>query len=662
MSVTVRRLERILVPAALLIAAALAITSLLGDSITFDETSHLGAGMSNLKTGDFRLAPDHPPLAKLWCAWPLLFSGAQWPSPELPEWLRRDPYGVGRAWLFHSGNDGERLMLVGRLMMVLLLVATLVGTWAAARVLFGPVAALLTLGLAALCPTMLAHGRLVTTDMPVTLCGLLALWTFARLMERVTPLRLAAGAAAVAALALVKFSWVLVAAAMGVVLVASILRGPSAAVGRYGAGRTLWRHGLARIGACAVMGLTTWTAIWSCYLWRYSMFADETAAQRPSTSAAILGDVPPISPRYSMEAEWERLLTDPTPGSPAAKAAPLVRWARGARILPEAYLFGFTYTLCTAHQRDAYLLGETSTSGWRRYFPIVFLIKTPLATLVLLIAGLAALVGRRARCGDRLLMMGLAAFVLIYGCTSITARLNIGHRHLLPLYPILYILAGVASAWLTSRAGMLLVGGCVAWLAAANAGIHPHYLSYFNELIGGPADAHLFVVDSNIDWGQDLKRLAAYSRARGNEPIKLAYFGSADPTAYAFPVESLVSFLDFGTRAELTAGTYVLSVTQRSGVYEVEARDAFWGPKARYAYAELHRLAHAAPAEGESADGRAMRENATREWRELRYGWLLFRLRRVAPHERIGWSLMVYRLSEEDLKALLAPVEEPGAP
>lgn len=415
-------------------------------------------------------------------------------------------------------------------------------------------------------------------------------------------------------------------------------------------------HALARVVACFLLGVTVWGAIWTCYLWRYSMFANEAAANTPSEAAALLQDVSPISPRGSMAAEWERLLTDPAPGSPAAKAAPLVRWARANRVLPEAYLFGFTFTLYSAHQRDAYLLGETSSSGWRSYFPIVFLIKTPIATILLVIAGLAAIAGRRICWRDNLLMIGLAAFALLYGYTSVNARLNIGHRHLLPLYPILFIFAGAAAAWLTSRAGMLLVGGCMTWLAVANAGIYPHYLSYFNELIGGPADGHLFVVDSNIDWGQDLKRLAEYSKKHPGETIKLAYFGSADPTAYGFPVESLVSFFDFGRRAELTAGTYVLSVTQRSGVYEVAARDAFWGPKERFAYSELYRIAHEPPPADETPDARSMRQDATKEWKDFSYRWLLFRLRRVLPQERIGWSLMVYRLSDAELEALLAPL------
>ena len=160
-SIPIARLRShyVLVPALLLLAGLLAVTSLVRDSITYDETSHLTAGMSYLQTGDFRLAPDHPPLAKVWCAWPLLFMNHQWPPADNPHWLDAQVFQLGRDWLFRL-NDGQRLLVAGRCMMVILLLATCLTTYALARRLFGPAAALLSLTLAALAPTLLAHGRL----------------------------------------------------------------------------------------------------------------------------------------------------------------------------------------------------------------------------------------------------------------------------------------------------------------------------------------------------------------------------------------------------------------------------------------------------------------------------------------------------------------------
>ena len=108
---------RLAVPALLAVGAVLAITALLGDSITFDETWHLTSGVSYLETGDFRLAPDHPPLSKMWAALPLLWAEHQWPSPQTPGWREGNCWTFGRAWLCEL-NDGERLITRARCMMV----------------------------------------------------------------------------------------------------------------------------------------------------------------------------------------------------------------------------------------------------------------------------------------------------------------------------------------------------------------------------------------------------------------------------------------------------------------------------------------------------------------------------------------------------------------
>ncbi|MCK4343559.1 MAG: glycosyltransferase family 39 protein, partial [Phycisphaerae bacterium] len=178
----------------LVVVAVLAVTSLVTDSPTFDEPFHLAAGLSYLKTGDFRLSPDHPPLARMWVAWPLLRADVEWPPPDNQAWIKTDNATFSVQWLFELNNKGHRFVLVGRCMMVVLLLATCLATYGLARTLFGPSAGLLALTLAALSPTLLAHGRLITTDLPITLCNVLVLLTFARLMRRITWPRLIAAA------------------------------------------------------------------------------------------------------------------------------------------------------------------------------------------------------------------------------------------------------------------------------------------------------------------------------------------------------------------------------------------------------------------------------------------------------------------------------------
>jgi 4-amino-4-deoxy-L-arabinose transferase-like glycosyltransferase len=626
------------VPALLLLAGVLAATSLVRDSITYDETSHLTAGMSYLRTGDFRLAPDHPPLAKVWCAWPLLFMNQQWPPADNPHWLDAQVFGLGRDWLFRL-NDGQRLLVVGRCMMVILFLATCLTTYALARRLFGPAAALLALILAALSPTLLAHGRLVTTDMPITLLTALALLTFARLMERSTWPRLLAAAATLAAASVTKFSWPLVVPAL-VVMAAwtAFRRAPEAQAAR----SHLERVGIV-VGSIGFIALLTWLSIWTCYGWRTTIIASPTASGEP-----------PSRTELKLALDWQVATCGPD-GTARAEVVPtFLRYVADRGWLPDAYLLGLAQTFASSQSRAAFLLGDYSTTGWRSYFPVAFAIKTPLATLILLLAGIVALARRRARARDLVLLAGLVTFVVLYAGYVINSRLNIGHRHLLPLYPLLFVIAGAASAWWASRAGRWLVRGGIVWLAGANACIYPHYLAYFNELVGGPANGRYYLVDSNLDWGQDLLRLAAYARRHPLEPIKFAYFGSGLPTYY-LPCTALPSNDPFEPRAELTQGTYVVSLTQLSGVYDREIRDEFWTEIARHAYAELARIAAIPGPADESTDLQKQRAEAKLEYADLRVRRLINRLAHRSPDERIGYSLFVFRLSDVDVGQLTLP-------
>lgn len=651
-----RRLHLIAVPGLLLLAALLAVSSALTDSVTFDETSHLTAGFSNLRTGDFRLAPDHPPLGKIWCAWPLLFVDHEWPPRDHEFWQTANTYYLGRLWLFEL-NDGQRLVLIGRLMMILLLLATCLAIYALARDLCGPPAGLLALVLAALSPTLLAHGRLVTTDLPITLCTATVLLAFGRLMQRVTWLRLIAAAVALAAAAAAKFSWPLVLPAVLALALHAIGRraplgagddapaaGPPANARR--AAQRRHAAGLV-LGCAAFVALVVWGGIWTCYLWRRTVVAPIPGADEATVRALEQADA-------GVALAWRLALHHPD-GTPRRGVAPaLLRAAVATGLLPDAYLLGLAQTLASTSERSAYLCGRYSTRGWRSYFPIAFAIKTPLPTLLLVAAGCAALVRRRAPLRAPGLLLGLGTFAAVYGAYAVLGHINIGHRHLLPLYPVLLAVAGAAAAWLAHRAGRWLVAGAVVWLLAANLWIHPHYLAYFNELVGGPSRGHRYLADSNIDWGQDLLRLADYVRRHPGAPVKLAYFGSAVPTHY-LPCTALPSFIPFEPAAELTAGLYVASVTQLLGVNDLEIRDEFWVPDVRRAYAELGRIATAPPPPDEPPQRREQREQARTEFAELRAKRLLNGLQKRRPDDRVGYSLFVYRLTDADIEALTRP-------
>ncbi|MDD2804848.1 MAG: hypothetical protein PHV33_04780 [Elusimicrobiales bacterium] len=225
-----------------------------------------------------------------------------------------------------------------------------------------------------------------------------------------------------------------------------------------------------------------------------------------------------------------------------------------------------------------YLLGEVSTSGTWYYFPLALLLKTPLPALLLAAAGLLRTKISRQ---DRLLWLAApAAAWLALGMISNT---QVGIRHILPVYPLLCVWAGLAAAGLwESKAALRREAAplLLAWLAAVAQLNSPWHLSYFNELAGGAAGGHRYLLDSNLDWGQGLKELGAYARERGAEHIHLSYFGCGDPHAYGLKYAPVLmttcaklpgdGLPPPGQRRQLLA----VSVTNRLGVYYTP-RDLF---------------------------------------------------------------------------------------
>ncbi|MEW6249727.1 MAG: glycosyltransferase family 39 protein [Planctomycetota bacterium] len=656
----------------LVLNGALALSALAGDSITFDETSHLTAGVSFWKTGDCRCTPDHPPFGKLWAALPLLFVENQWPGPDHRAWITPDSFTLGREWLFVLNKArGHGLVVLARAMVVVLLLGTCLATYALARRAWGPRAGLLALALAALSPTLLAHGRLVTTDMPIALCTALTLLSGARLAERVTWGRLALAGLALAGASLAKFSWPVVLAGVVAMGVAAVLRkrpldvrlwpfhrasgSPAGAQERAAApGEVAGRlpRALVVSGLAVALGLTVWAGIWTGYGWRYSMLAPlppdataETHAQREQTLAVVARE-------RAETVLGERGMTQ------GGIVPAVLRFVDRSRLLPETYTLGLAQTLERTATRGAYLMGEYSSTGWWSYFPIAFAIKTPVATQLLILAGFAAILLRRVRPRDGALVLGLGGYAVIFTASVLNARLNIGHRHLLPLYPVLFVFAGAAAAWLMTRAGQVLVGAALVWLAGANLWIRPNYLAYFNELIGGPARGHLWLADANIDWGQDLIRLRRYADAHPDQPVKLAYFGSAPPTYY-LRCQALPSHHKFVPPTELTPGLYAISVTQLLGVYFEQGRGEYWrAPENQQRYAELARRAAEARAAELSTDRAQLtldQRAVVDAYRELAAWRLISRLRHERPDARAGYSIFLYDLAESELKELLRP-------
>jgi hypothetical protein len=515
-----------LVAVALALAAGLAVDSLRRQSATFDEGAHLPAGYTYLAFGDYRLNLEHPPLVKMLAAAPLL--GLD-PVARTDD----DSWVEGRQWKFghrflYRWNDADRLLFRGRLPMVLLGCLLGLAVWAWTRRHWGRGAAGAALLLCVLSPDVLAHEQLVTTDVGFALFFFLTVAAFERLTERATWGRLGLVSLALGAAFASKFSAVVLLPVLAVLALAVALAPRPLEVALRGSSPVPVSGWGAKLGWMSVfltvMGITAFGLIWAVYRFRFGISPD------PAASALL---------------DW-RLVTPP-PGAVRTVSG----FFREHQLLPEGYLFGFLQVFRLSAERPAFLLGEVSATGWWYYFPVTFLLKTPVALLLLTAAALAD-AARRIRLG-RWVALRLELFlwvpIAVYWLVTLTRNLNIGHRHLLPVYPFLFVAAGRAAVWLwqsglgrkdggerLARPAVALLG---LWYTGAALWIHPHHLAYFNELAGGPGDGYRLLVDSNLDWGQDLKNLKSYLEREGIARVKLSYFGTADPRYYGIPGDLL---------------------------------------------------------------------------------------------------------------------------
>jgi len=491
----------ILLLGASIIFVTLSLWEMVDESITTDELVHVSAGYTYLAEGDYRMNPEHPALAKILSAAPLLLMHLRWPA-ETEFWKKGLQWQFGYKFLYQSGNDPDLVLFWARLPMIFWGIVLLGSVYAVSRELFGARGAFISLVLVTFCPMILGHAHLVTTDVPVAAMLFLTATAFWRFAEGPS-----LGKAIVAGLVLggalaVKYSAVMLGPALLWFLVVAWVKRARQTRGHAWTwkdrlcGASTWAAFLLLIGTLSI------TVIWACYRFRYS-----------------------ASPDGAFQFSWS---FESTKSSTIGKA---IGFARAHRLLPEAYLNGFGYMFENAQGRNAYALGMHSKVGWWWYFPFAFLVKTPFPTLMLMGWGLWASLRRYgARLGaDYFLVIPL----IIYWVLAIASNMNIGLRHVMPVYPIMATLAGgVPLGELAGRTAIIanrLVSGALALVMAGSVFAGPYYLAYFNLPSTLVFDRHFMLTDSNLDWGQDLKRLKKWMDREGISKIKLMYFGNASP-------------------------------------------------------------------------------------------------------------------------------------
>ena len=491
---TIRHLFWPAVAAILAIAGALEVRSAMGETQTWDEGIHIVAGYSYLKLGDYSWNVEHPPLVKIVSALPLALMGLA-AQPYEADGKRKDQVRYGIDFLYKNRRDADSILLAARSANILLtlLFACAVAWWTRRR--YGPEAGLAAAALCAFDPNLMAHGRYVTTDFPVTVFFFFACVLWVEYLEKASPRRLLAAAAALGLALITKFSAVLLLPALAILYAACWIRRPREFPVR--------RAALAAATLAATVVLMVGVVYW------------------PETVRCWRTNVP-------------RLSTLVVRGNPTGEI--LFYLGRKLHLPAHAYLYGLNAVADhNAGGHSGYLLGMRSETGWWYYFPVVFAVKSTMAALgaALLLLG-AGLWQAWRRQWVSPMVLGLAVPPVLYFVFSMTSGINIGMRHILPVYPFLYV--GVA-AWLATRAnrrpGVYVLAALAALQIGECARITPDYLAFFNELAGGPGRGPEYLVDSNIDWGQDVKKLGLWLDAHaGNRRARVYYFGNAQMRYY----------------------------------------------------------------------------------------------------------------------------------
>jgi 4-amino-4-deoxy-L-arabinose transferase-like glycosyltransferase len=483
----------------LILQAAQIIVVVHRESLTFDEEDHMYAGYRMWTAGDYGLNPEHPPLVKLLATLPVL-GQKLWTPPLMGIFFKGEAYVDGQLWLQHNDGASQRLVFRMRLATIALALALSLLIFFATRAWFGVTAALIALTFAVFEPNLLAHSGLVTTDLGCALFFLAAIYTFYRYVKQPNWTTLVVAGLAAGLLLATKHSGILV----GPVL--PLLAAWEVAVAPKGTRKQL---ALRLGGACALIAGLSLAVLWSFYGFRY--------AARP----AGLQLIPTLSQYSAGLKPFDR---------------GLIGWAARLHLLPESYLMGLVDIRSMAKDFNTFLLGNWYPHGVLWYFPAVMLIKSTLGLLVALAGTFFALVTGKMnlsiRGGDTIQRdRGRAVVYLLVGggvflAVAMVNGLNIGVRHILPVYVVAVILAGAALAARASKSrGWAWI--CAVLLAAhiaSSLSAFPNPIAYANEAWGGPQDTHLYLSDSNVDWGQELYQVKAWEERHPGEECWFSSF------------------------------------------------------------------------------------------------------------------------------------------
>jgi 4-amino-4-deoxy-L-arabinose transferase-like glycosyltransferase len=470
-----------------------AISSMRLKSPTWDETSYFGLGyyLCKNQTWDVPASTLHPPLSYYLNSIPYLFYDADETAWDLPPSFKGEGASnlsfplAGLRLLTDRRYPQDQVLFWSRVPTVL--IALLLGffVWKWTRELSGTLSAAIVLLLFTFSPNILAHARFITPDLILTCFTFIAVYYLWKVVKEVT-----------------WSSLLLCSLALGCAL-------------------------LSKYSALLLLPIY-------CILLVFVFFSQEKVSlpEHFPCSGVLMKD--------GSGAKLCRLAALLFIISFLALCVVCL----GYMFHLEYYVKGAMHQLAHAERgHPTFLMGMYSSTGWWYYYLIAFLLKTPLPLLTLLV--LSVLFYRkhpRSRFLDHaFLVVPVVVFFLFFSIEL----LCIGLRYILPVYPFLFVLAGMAITFRLKPVKVVysvVVAVLCGWYVISSLAIYPHYLAYFNEAAGGSDKGYTYLVDSNLDWGQDLKGLGEFMKKKGIEKIHLSYFGAADPRYYGIDYEWMPSY------------------------------------------------------------------------------------------------------------------------
>jgi hypothetical protein len=482
------------------------------NSATWDEPDHIYAAYMQATRGDYGLNPEHPPLIKFIGALPIMRMQFKMPTMEDRPYRLQEASG-GRDFLF--GNDANDILFRVRLATSAIAILLALAVYLAAQELFGTAAGLIALALIAFDPTLLAHSALMTTDAGGACFMFCSIYAFYRYAKKPSIIRLVLAGLVVGLALASKHSSVLIFPMLGVLALVEFLwpRAPLPWEAVASRGRRFLRYAAALI-AIAVLSIGV---LWASYGFRYS---------------ARVGGLrlnPPITAQLAR-------VSNPVESNLLTAAAKL-------HLLPESYIYGFAHVLFQSKAFTSFVLGTIYPHPVWFYFPVAMAIKSTLTFLILLVMSLCAVAVLRPRPWREILYMAVPA--VIYMAFAMAGGMNIGVRHVLPIYIFLSVLIAGAASRLIHRnhRWLYVIVPLLVFQAVSVARTFPAYISYANEAAGGPARVHELLSDSSSDWGQQLISVKSYLDAHGIKDCWFAYFGQgvADYSYYGIPCKPLIT-------------------------------------------------------------------------------------------------------------------------